>query len=335
MIDNSLLHADPERQADAARALVHVDEAVVLVDGGGDPRYWNPAADDLLGSGLRGWKAVRRLLPTDEQPEAAVTVPVELPGGERWLEISRSALQDGAVYAVRDVTDERLLERTRREFVATASHELRTPIAAIYGAFRTLLRDDVEIDRSLQERILRSGLQETERLWSILEDLLVAGELDTGTPQIERGRCDVVGLVLELAEATLARIDGSHRLALELDPGIGELECDARRLRQVVANLLENAAKYSPGGSTITVSASRADGMVRIEVADEGIGIAQRDQARVFERFVRLDPDQRRGVGGTGLGLYICRELLSRMHGRIRVRSREGVGSTFVVELPA
>ena len=109
---------------------------------------------------------------------------------------------------------------------------------------------------------------------------------------------------------------------------------DAEKMRQVLGNLVENAVKYSPDGGTVTVRLEPHGGSVRFAVADEGIGIPLGEQPQVFEKFYRLDPNQTRGVGGTGLGLYICRELVRRMNGRIWVNSEEWKGSTFYVELP-
>jgi two-component system phosphate regulon sensor histidine kinase PhoR len=232
------------------------------------------------------------------------------------------------------VTQERRLERTRSEFVATASHELRTPIATVYGTFQTLLREDVTLAPEQERAFLQMGLHESERLTRVVDDLLLAGQLEGGSPRIEPTRCDLDGLVRELVETTAARVNGTHALGAAVDERVRSIQCDPMRLRQVLANLVENAIKYSPGGP-ITVSAAGDGRSVRIEVADSGIGIPERDQQRIFERFVRLDPALSRGVGGTGLGLYICRELVERMGGRITVRSREGVGSTFTVELPA
>ena len=334
-VDNARLHSEAERRADAARALDHVTDAVVLVDREGDARYWNKAADTSLGGA--GWAHVRELLANERGggTEGAVTLPVELDGRERWLQISAVPFDDGVVYALRDVTEERVFEQTRSEFVATASHELRTPIAAVYGTFQTLLREDLELGRDREEEFLRIGLQESERLREIVEDLLLVGQLEAGRPRVTPVRCNIETVVRELVESTAARINGTHSISLAVDQDVGAIECDPQRLRQVLANLIENAVKYSPDGGTVRVSAARADGAVRIAVADEGIGIAEEDQARIFERFVRLDPALMRGVGGTGLGLYISKELVERMGGRITVRSRTGEGATFTVELPA
>jgi signal transduction histidine kinase len=286
---------------------------------------------------LPGWDELAEVLGRLEPEErTGRTVPFGPGGAERWLQVARSRFESGSVFALRDVTDERLLERTRSEFVATASHELRTPIASVYGAFQTLLRPDLPADDPRRPEFLQMGLRESERLARIVEDLLLAGQLDGGVPSVNLSElCDVAGLVEEVVASAAARANGGHRLVAEVGPGLGAVPCDAARLRQVLVNLVENAVKYSPGGGTVSVRAAARGDTVALEVADEGIGIPDRDRRRIFDRFVRLDPTLSRGVGGTGLGLYISRELVERMGGRIEVRSTEGVGSTFTVLLSA
>jgi signal transduction histidine kinase len=268
--------------------------------------------------------------PVDGSP---VTFPIEIAGTERWLQTSQTDFDGGCVYALRDITEERLLERTRSEFVATASHELRTPIAAVFGTFQTLLRDDVTLTPEQQEQFLRIGLSESSRLARIVDDLLLVGQLDGGAPNVARTRCDVAELVAEVASVAG---HGTHELVVDIASPLDPIDGDPQRVRQVLLNLVENAVKYSPDGGTITITAGQSRGKVAIEVQDEGIGIPPADQGRIFERFVRLDPALSRGVGGTGLGLYICRELLQRMDGTIAVRSPSaGQGSIFRVELPS
>ena len=122
---------------------------------------------------------------------------------------------------------------------------------------------------------------------------------------------------------------------IRVSDGVPPVTADKDQARQVLVNLVENAVKYSPGGGTIQLGLEARDGAVEFRVVDEGLGIPADEQARIFEKFYRLDPEMTRGIGGTGLGLYICSELLERMDGRIWVESQEGVGSTFSFELPA
>jgi signal transduction histidine kinase len=338
-VDNARLHAEAERRAHAALALAHVTEAVVLVDSSGRLRYSNQAAQRLLGEDPERsaeWERLRSGLDARNQigGASAETVPIRLGGEEQWLEVSSVAFDEGVVYALRDVTEERLLERTRSEFVATASHELRTPIASVYGAFQTLLREDLELDRGQQQQFLRMGLHESQRLARIVEDLLLADQLDAGQPTVEPVSCDPSMVIRDVVAAATTRADGTHTLEVAVDGGLRPVLCDPLRLQQVLTNLVENAIKYSPDGGTVIISANHEENNVRIDVEDHGIGIPEREQNRIFERFVRLDPGLSRGVGGTGLGLYISKELIRRMGGTISVHSKPGEGSTFHIHLP-
>ena len=133
-----------------------------------------------------------------------------------------------------------------------------------------------------------------------------------------------------------ARVHLPPNLVIELRPApsLPAVAADPEKLKEVLVNLVENAVKYSPDGGRIEVALERAGGHIRFAVQDEGLGIPAAEQARIFEKFHRLDPDLTRGVGGSGLGLYICRELVRQMNGEIWVTSREGEGSTFYVEIP-
>ncbi len=231
------------------------------------------------------------------------------------------------------MTGEHQLERARSEFLATASHELRTPLAAVYGAVRTLRRPDRPDDPELSARLLLVIEEEAERLAGIVEQILVSAQLDRDEVRLNRRISDVS----ELCESVVAsaRLRTSSDTAIELDAPDGVLvDCDPDRLRQVLVNLVDNAVKYSPAGGNVRVRLAERNGAIRIEVADEGVGIAREAQDSIFEKFYRVDPDMLAGVGGSGLGLYISRELIRRMDGTIAVRSSLGSGSTFVVELP-
>ena len=132
-----------------------------------------------------------------------------------------------------------------------------------------------------------------------------------------------------------ARVRAPETIELALDvPESVVVDTDPSRLRQVIVNLLDNAVKYSPRGGRVELRVAERDGSIAIEVADQGLGIPEEAQERIFEKFVRLDPEMRRGVGGSGLGLYISQELVERMGGRLRVDSQPGHGSTFTIQLP-
>jgi two-component system phosphate regulon sensor histidine kinase PhoR len=263
------------------------------------------------------------------------TLPVQLFDEERWIAVSAVRFGDGSVYTLRDVTEERTLETMRADFVSTASHELRTPLTAVYGAARTLLRDDVPLSDEHRDSFLRMIAAESERLATIVNDILLAGSLDADNVEFANDRCDVFALLASIVESARMRLPDDIELTLVGSDGPVAVECDEERVRQVLVNLVDNAIKYSPDGGAVEVELDRFDGSVRFAVRDRGLGIPASQRARVFDKFIRLDPNLHRGIGGTGLGLYICRELVRRMGGRIWVDGRDGGGSVFYVELPA
>ncbi len=325
-----------ESGANAARALEHVSDAVVLVDDEGRIRSWNAAAERHFGVALGlalGRRAVEVIPEYERLAAAADVVRVEVGGEERWFAATRSVFEGGHVLTARDVTEAQALEQARTEFVATASHELRTPLTSIYGAAQTLLgRSDLPEPRRLE--LLRVIEQESTQLARIVEQLLLSARLTRGTLEYDPAPCDVRAVCERVLAAAEARKPAHTTLALAAPVAVPPLLCDEGLLRQVLANLVDNALKYSPNGGRIELRLTDAPDRLRIEVRDEGLGIPHSEQERIFERFYRLDADMTRGVGGSGLGLHIARELVLRMGGTIGVESTPGEGSTFTVTLP-
>ena len=350
-LDNARLYAEAERRAEASLALAYVGDGVVLLDEGGRVRFWNPAAAAI--TGLRSSDAVGRrlldVLPAWEEvtrraelgsagaPARArsITIPLETSSGDRWVSVIAVNFGDGVVYALRDVTDEQALERTRSDFVATASHELRTPLAAVYGSARTLRRTDIDLPPDQRDRFLEIIESETERLTAIVSQILLAGQLEEGRVDLTTAATDLRPLAESVLDSTRVRAPAEVELTLEPGDDSTVALADEDKLRQVLVNLLDNAVKYSPDGGEVAVELGSAPGLVTVTVRDSGLGIPPGEQDRIFEKFYRLDPALTRGVGGSGLGLYISRELVSRMGGRMSVRSRPGEGAAFTVELPA
>ena len=349
-LDNARLYAAAQERAHAADALEYVADGVVLVDELGIVRLWNPTAALSLGRPapdavgrpiaelLADWPSIQSRITSASEPDASATrpetLPVEVDGQERWLSISAVGFPGGTVYAFRDVTDERAVEQLKTDFVSTVSHELRTPLAAIYGAAVTLRHRQDAVEQEQRDRLLEVISSESNRLARIVNDILWASRLESGRMQVEIEQCDAAALAAEAAEVAQARVPQGLRLVVDAQDGLPAIAADPDKLRQVLANLLDNAVKYSPDGGTIELEASRSGGRVRFRVSDEGLGIPPAEQDRIFEKFFRLDPNLTRGVGGTGLGLYISRELVTRMAGRIWVDSDGHTGSTFFVELP-
>jgi len=349
-IDNARLYAESERRSRAARALEAVGDGVVLVDREGVIRLWNTAATTITGVSeeetlgrpiadvVHRWAEISSLIPIagkPGEPVRAETVPVEFGGRELWISGSGVGFEEGTVYAFRDLTEERALEEMKADFVATVSHELRTPLAAIYGSAQTIRRTDIELDPEIHDQLLAVIASESDRLGAIVNDLLVAGRLDADQLPIAVEHCDPAQLAASVVEAARTHLPPSVALELTAPEGIPDVVADPGQLHQVLANLVDNAIKYSPAGGPVALTLANGDGSIRFSVADSGLGIPATEHRRIFEKFYRLDPDMTRGIGGTGLGLYICRELVRRMDGKIWVESKLGEGSTFVVELPA
>jgi signal transduction histidine kinase len=349
-LDNARLFSEAQERAQAAEALEYVDDGVILVDEGGIVRLWNPTAAislrrpaveavgrpiaELLGD----WQSLQSRIPVASEPHAgasrAQTLPVEVQGEERWLSISAVRFPGGTVYAFRDVTDERAVEQMKTDFVSTVSHELRTPLAAIYGAAMTLRRRDVAVEEAQRDRLLEVVSSEADRLARIVNDILWASRLESGRMSIAIERCDAAAITDEVVDVLRSRAPEGTEIVVGKARGLPQVAADPDKLRQILTNLIDNAIKYSPDGGRVEVELGRSGGRVRFRVADQGLGIPPAEQDRVFEKFFRLDPNLTRGVGGTGLGLYISRELVTRMNGRIWVDSDGRTGSSFFLELP-
>jgi PAS domain S-box-containing protein len=347
-LDRARLYREVEERSDAAWVLEHVADGVLLLDRNGVVRLWNPAAKaitfidakEVVGKtatdAIPGWKDAVDTVPVSPEPSPGhdeVLIPIETSRGERWIAISGVRFFGGTVYAFRDLTDARHLEEIKADFIATASHELRTPLAAVYGAAQTLLRHDFALDETGRERFVSLIADESERLGRIVNEILLANQLDAGRLDLDLEPFDARDLVERVVDATRMHAPPSVKLTINTNGELPHVAADLDKVRQVLVNLVENAIKYSPDGGTVEVGADAGDEVVRFHVRDEGLGVAPEEQERIFEKFYRADPQMTRGVGGTGLGLYICRELIHRMDGRIWVEANEEKGSTFYFEL--
>ncbi len=351
-IDRARLYLEVEARTDAARVLTYVADGVLLLDRTGNVRLWNPAAEkitaiaaaDVVGrsaaEAIPGWGEAVESVPVSTSPNPGhldVMIPIETEQGERWIAISGVEFFGGTVYAFRDVTEIRELEELKADFIATASHELRTPLAAVYGAAQTLLRHDFALDEAGRDRFVSLIAEESDHLGRIVNEILLANQLDAGRVDLGTEPFDPVELADRVVEAARAYAPAGIVLERLADGPVPLVSADRDKVRQVLVNLIENAIKYSPDGGRITVGLESAQSSdeegVIFFVKDEGIGIPADEQSRIFEKFYRLDPQMTRGVGGTGLGLYICSELVTRMGGQIWVESTEGEGSTFLLQL--
>jgi PAS domain S-box-containing protein len=343
-VDNARLYRAAEERARSALVVEHVADGVCLVDADGVIRLWNPAAERITGlpaadavgqqagNVFDSWSVIESLSRDSSVP--ATTQAVEIDGRELWLSISGVGFESGSVYAFRDLTAERAVERLKTDFVSTVSHELRTPLAAIYGAALTLRRQDVRLSEPQREGLLEVVATESDRLARTVHDILWASRLESGGMQTLVEACDGVELARTVVDAARNYVPPSIQLEVQAPADAPPIAADPDKTRQVLSNLVDNAVKYSPDGGRVTIEITVVGQRLRFAVRDEGLGVPRSEHVRIFEKFYRLDPDLTRGVGGTGLGLYISRELLDRMGGRIWVESGGPDGSTFVAELP-
>jgi two-component system sensor histidine kinase SenX3 len=294
----------------------------------GQPRH----GDALVGAAVRD-------LVNAALGEGAALVPytrtLELVGPPaRCVDLAVAPLADGSgdvLAVVEDITERRRLEDMRRDFVANISHELRTPIGALSLLAETMAEED---DPEVVARLARRVHAEALRLGRTVDDLLLLSRIEGGERATER--LTAAELVAEAVDRTAGHArDRDIEVKVDGDRSLDRPLLGHRvQLVSALANLVDNALTYSDPGSVVLVRASIADDRLELAVIDHGIGIPARDLERVFERFYRVDRARSRRTGGTGLGLAIVRHVATNHGGDVRVTSREGEGSTFVLRLP-
>jgi signal transduction histidine kinase len=244
-----------------------------------------------------------------------------------------------ALVVLQDVTAMKEAERLKDEFIAIAAHELKTPMAAVKGYADMLVRhsqgDDAAALEPWQIEALETIDQATNRLVELTEDLLDVARLQAERIQLHSEPHDLIALVRRVIKRFQLASD-RHTLSLVAADEFVVATLDVRRTEQIVGNLLSNAIKYSPDGGSVTITIEQDEGEreARLSVRDTGIGIPASQQSLLFNRFARADNARERGITGTGLGLYLCRELVELQGGRLWFTSEEGCGSTFYVTLP-
>jgi two-component system phosphate regulon sensor histidine kinase PhoR len=328
--------------------LEHMHDAVLLLDSDDRLAIANPAAFKLLGLSDRALG--KPLLEAMRVPALAEMVErarggasgsseIELPPPRaRRLEVHAAPLPHmrGSLLVMHDVTDVRLLERVRRDFVANVSHELRTPVSVIRANAETLIGgalDDIERAPNFVEAIHRNA----ERLGRLISDLLDLSRIEAGAVKLSLGPV-MVSSALSSAVDALAERAHARNITIDVDAEEGiAVRAAGNGLAQILANILDNAIKYAPDGGHVWLRArvdEESEDTVRIEVEDDGPGIEPHHRKRVFERFYRVDAGRSRELGGTGLGLSIVKHLAEAMAGRVGVEPAPKRGSVFWIELP-
>lgn len=335
-----------ERERSVA-ILAHIADGIVATDRDGRIVLWNAAAVEITGiptSEALGRAPVdvlqRDLSSGDDAPVGNRVLAIVRGGEEVWLSVTEAVMRDpggglaGCIFAFRDISSARLVEQMKSDFVSTVSHELRSPLTSIYGFAATLLRDDLPFSEAERQTFLAYIASESERLTRIVDSLLSVARLDSGDLELQIARTDVAPVVSEVVERLheSSRANG-HRFVVELPEEPLAVRADRARFAEILSNLVENAVKFSPDGGTVTVAGRGKDGAVELRVVDQGVGIAQSEQARIFTKFYR--GKNAAGDAGPGLSLFIARGLVLAMGGRMWVSSAEGGGATFVFELPS
>lgn len=375
-IDN--LSSDLKNEREKSEIIINsIEDGVMLLDRDKIIRLFNPAAANIT-----GWPAdeavginysnVVKIINEKGEPVSSDNHPIErgiinvtpyrdnnanlLSRANKTipLSISVSPLTDrrgnpeGAVAVFRDVTVERNEEKQRAEFISTASHEMRTPVAAIEGYLALALNDRVsKIDAKARE-YLEKAHASTQHLGKLFQDLLTAAKTEDGRlvshpVAVDMGQLlqDVVEEVRFTAEKKNMLVDfvlGSGNAANGVGGGkvlkpLYYVQVDPDRLREVIVNLFDNAVKYSEQGK-ITIGLTGDEKVVQFRISDQGQGIPAEDVPHLFQKFYRVDSSDTRTIGGTGLGLFICRKIVELYEGRIWVESKLGQGSTFYINLP-
>ncbi len=225
------------------------------------------------------------------------------------------------------------LDKSRNQFVSNASHELKTPLSTMKILIETLMYQE-PLDPGMTKEFLGDCNAEIDRLNHIVSDLLTLVSMDSGASQLNRQEMRLRELVVEQTRrlSPLARENGIELECVAKDPV--EVYADGIKLAQVIYNVIDNAIKYTPRGGSVRVELSRQGRTACVRIADTGIGIPAEDLPHIFERFYRVDKARSRATGGTGLGLSICKQIMQLHEGDITVKSTEGQGTTFTIEMP-
>ncbi len=344
-----------------------IGDGVIATDSNGIIQLINPAAQLIIGWGKQDaidldYRSVLRLtddkgndLPPDAGPvqqvlhgNPSITRNDLLLATNSGKKINVSLLVspvgnfgNGAIIVFRDITSEVSENKQRTEFISTASHEMRTPVAAIEGYLGLALNPaTAQIDDKARAYLTKAH-ESAQHLGRLFQDLLDVSKAEDGRLKNDPKVIELVDFVRESVNILTTKAQ-EKGLSLVFQPDVTEnannsitpvfyVEVDPDHLRETMSNLVENAIKYTKEG-TVTVNATGDETRVVVSIADTGIGIAQEDIPHLFQKFYRIDNSDTREIGGTGLGLYLCRRLVESMNGRLWVESEAGKGSTFFVE---
>lgn len=277
---------------------------------------------------------------SDEELELREIVTQQWPQFRELELISRPVMTKrgrhlGRIYVFRDITHEREVDRMKTQFVSMVSHELRTPLTSIKGFTEMILDEDAGEINEEQREFLGIVEANADRLIALVNDLLDISRIESGRVELKLDLADVDEMMI-IVVATMAHLieEKAQTLEVVVAQNLPEMKLDRDRIIQVLTNLVSNAYKYTQAEGHIRLSAEREDGFVRFAVADNGFGISEQDQEKLFTRFFRVDSELTREIGGTGLGLNIVKTIIEMHGGEVTIDSELGVGSTFGFTIP-
>ena len=330
--------AELERRTKAVRLVMDkMNEGVVLVNRRAALLFLNKSAEKMFEAGIdlegRSVLELVRNLEFFEAVKKALTGSGSEMSVERLGRTYRAFIspvpQIGAVILFLDVTDSFYAEKLRREFSANVSHELKTPLTSIYG-YAQLLSGGLVKDAD-KGGVYKKIVDESARLIALIDDIIMISELDEKKVEYRRETVDVVGVARECMEA-LKEKALAYNVVVSVE-GSGILTANRTLIYELIYNLLGNAIKYNKKNGNVWIDIAEKDGKLNISVKDNGIGIADSDKERIFERFYRVDKSRSKKSGGTGLGLAIVKHIVLSLNGTISVDSKEGLGTKFVVKI--
>src|SRR6202050_3478649 len=330
-LTNAMASEEVVRQRAHERAVIDGSaDGIAVLDEAGLVRQWNPAAHRITGVATQD---VIGKPPSFPLPAPGATLNTKLPNG-RWLDVLCTALADGGELVIdfRDVTAAKELEEAKDLFLATTSHELRTPITVVQGFASTLASRWEKLTDSDRRSAVQTIADRAGALARLVEQLLLGSRAGADQLQVNNGPFDLGGL-LRGAAVAFRPLSDKHTLTVEVPDQLPKAIGDPTATDIIVGQLLENAYKYSPDGGKVTVRAKQAGDKIQVLIEDEGVGIPAEDRDRIFERFVQGETGDRRRFGGIGLGLYIVRQLAREQGGEVVAEERKGGGTVMRLEL--
>jgi len=330
-LTNAMAFEEVVRQRAHERAVIDGSaDGIAVLDEAGLVRQWNPAAHRI--TGMAALDAIGKP-PSFPLPEPGATLTHKLPNG-RWLDVLCTALADGGELVIdfRDVTSAKELEEAKDLFLATTSHELRTPITVVQGFASTLASRWDQFADSERRAAVRTIAERAGSLGRLVEQLLLGSRAGADQLPVSNGPFDL-GAVLRGAVTAFQALSDKHVVVADIAADLPTASGDTMATDIIVGQLLENAFKYSPDGGTVTVRARVTGAWIEVTVEDEGIGIADGDHERIFDRFFQGEAGDRRRFGGVGIGLFIVRRLAQAQNGEVTANSLASGGTAMRLRL--